>query len=74
MLGLVKRYNKISYEGFDMNGNIIKENAEGMKARVIQHEYDHLMGIMYTFRLADEKAYGFEDEIQEYWKKINEKK
>ena len=73
MSGLVKRYSKISYEGFDMNGNTIKEIAEGLHARVIQHEYDHLMGIVYTDRLADKKAYGYEEEIKEYWKKNHEK-
>ena len=73
MLGLVKRYSKISYEGFDMKGNVIKQNAEGLHARIIQHEYDHLMGIVYTQRLVDKKAYGFADEIEEYWKNNNEK-
>ena len=62
------------YEGFDMNGNIIKQNAEGLLARVIQHEYDHLLGILYTSKLVDKKAYGFEKEIEEFWKKENEKK
>ena len=73
MLGLVRRYSKISYEGFDMKGNIIKQNAEGLQARVVQHEYDHLMGIVYTQRLVDNKAYGFADEIEEYWKNNHEK-
>ena len=72
MLGLVKRHSKISYEGFDIAGNLIKKTAEGMHARVIQHEFDHLNGIVYTQRLADNKAYGYEEEIEEYWKKINE--
>ena len=74
MLGLVQRFSKISYEGFDMKGNIIKQNADGLHARVVQHEYDHLMGIVYTHRLVDKKAYGFSDEIEEYWKKNHEKK
>ena len=43
-----------------------------MQARVIQHEYDHLMGLVYTHRLANKKAYGYADEIEEYWKKNNE--
>ena len=57
-----------------MKGNIIKQNAEGLHARIVQHEYDHLMGIDYTHRLVDKKAYGFSDEIEEYWKKNHEKK
>ena len=72
MMGLVKRHSRISYEGFDINGNLIKQNAEGLHARIIQHEYDHLMGIVYTHRLADKKAYGYADEIEEYWKNIHE--
>ena len=74
MLGLVKRYSKICYEGFDMNGNIIKQEAEGLRARIVQHEYDHLMGILYTRRLVDKKAFGYADEIEEYWKKKHEQK
>ena len=72
MLGLIKRYKKISYEGYDINGNTIKQTAEGLLARVIQHECDHLNGILYTSRLVNKKAYGYEEEIEEYWKKINE--
>ena len=69
MLGLVTRYKKINYAGFDMDGNVINQNAEGLQARVIQHEFDHLMGVMYTQRLANKMAYGFVEEIEEYWKK-----
>ena len=69
MSGLVKRYSSISYEGFDINGNKIQQNAEGLHARVVQHECDHLNGIVFTHRLIDKKAYGYEDEIAEYWKK-----
>ena len=73
MSGLVKRFSKIRYKGFDMNGNIIKKTAEGLHARVIQHEYDHLMGILYIHRLADSKAFGFSEEIENFWKKRNKK-
>ena len=72
MLGLVKRYSSISYEGFDMSGNKIQQNAEGLHARIVQHECDHLNGIVFTHRLVDKKAYGYEDEIEEYWKKKHE--
>ena len=73
MLGLVKRYSKIRYTGFDLNGNKITNEAEGLLARVVQHEYDHLQGILYTKRLAHKDAFGFEEEIETYWKQ-NEKK
>ena len=69
MLGLVKRHSSISYEGFDISGNKIQRNAEGLEARIIQHECDHLNGIVFTHRLVDKKAYGYTDEIEEYWKK-----
>ena len=71
MQGLVTRYKKISYHGFDLDGNKIENHAEGLHARVVQHEIDHLNGVLYTDRLADKKAFGFEKEIIEFWK--NEK-
>ena len=72
MQGLVTRYKKISYTGHDLNGVKIKKQAEGLHARVIQHEIDHLNGILYIDRLADKKAFGFENEIVKFWK--NEQK
>ena len=72
MQGLVRRYKKIIYSGFDLDGNKINIQAEGLHARVVQHEIDHLDGILYTDRLVDKKAFGFEKEIVEFWK--NEKK
>ena len=74
MQGLVRRYNKIKYFGLDMDGNKIKNEAEGLHARVVQHEIDHLDGILYSDRLADKKAFGFEKEIIEYWKHVEKSK
>jgi len=71
MTGLVKRYSKINYEGFDMKGNLIKKEAEGLHARIVQHELDHLKGILYINRLVDNRAFGFVNEIEEYWKNKN---
>ena len=71
MQGYVRRYKRIKYSGFDMDGKKIENEVEGLHARVVQHEIDHLDGILYTERLADKKAFGFEKEITEYWK--NEK-
>ena len=71
MTGLVKRYSKINYEGFDMNGNLIKKEAVGLHARIVQHEIDHLQGILYINRLVNSKAFGFVNEIEEYWKNKN---
>ena len=71
MTGLVKRYSKINYEGFDMKGNLIKKEAEGLHARIVQHEFDHLKGMLYLNRLVDIRAFGFVNEIEEYWKNKN---
>ena len=70
MLGLVRRFSSIRYEGYDMSGNIIKKEAQGMHARVVQHEYDHLRGCLYINRLANKEAYGYSDEIEEFWRKV----
>lgn len=61
--GLVPRYTTIEYSGFDQEGNPIKRIAEGFHARVVQHECDHLDGILYPQRLKDLRFFGFEDEL-----------
>tara|TARA_B100002052_G_C15821523_1_gene570758 strand:- start:166 stop:690 length:525 start_codon:yes stop_codon:yes gene_type:complete len=72
MQGLVRRYDNIFYSGYDLDGKKIENEVKGLHSRVIQHEIDHLNGVLYTERLADNKAFGFENEIIKYWK--NEKK
>ena len=71
MQGLVRRFKKIKYHGYDITGKKIENEAQGLHARVIQHEIDHLDGILYIKRLADQKAFGFENEISKYWKNKN---
>jgi peptide deformylase len=61
--GIVPRYTKIKYSGFDPHGNLISRIAEGFHARVVQHEYDHLDGILYPQRIKDMRYFGFEDEM-----------
>ena len=61
--GLVSRYNKIEYSGYDPEGQFITQTAEGFHARVVQHEYDHLDGILFPHRLKDLRFFGFEDEL-----------
>ena len=68
MLGKVRRHNKIIYQGYDLKGNFIKKEAEGFESRVIQHECDHLEGILYTSRLIHPKLFGFVEEINKYHK------
>ncbi len=51
--GMVPRYQRIGYSGYDLAGNWIEREAEGFHARVVQHEIDHLDGVMYLDRMAD---------------------
>lgn len=62
--GLVSRYSKIEYSGFDPDGKRISCIAEGFHARCVQHECDHLDGILYPQRLKDLRYFGFEDELK----------
>jgi len=61
--GLVPRYKKIQYHGYDVEGRFFKRIAEDFHARVVQHEYDHLDGILYPRRIKDLQRFGFEDEL-----------
>ena len=63
MRGLVSRYSRIRYTGFDATGKVIDVDADGFHARVVQHECDHLDGILYTQRLVDAKKFGFTEEL-----------
>jgi peptide deformylase len=57
--GSVPRYTKLYYEGFDQNGNPISRNADDFHARVVQHEVDHLLGILYPMRIRDFSRFGY---------------
>jgi len=61
MRGVVSRYAKLRYCGFDAEGNSLDREASGFHARVVQHECDHLDGILYPMRLKDMKLFGYED-------------
>ncbi len=61
--GLVPRYRRIRYSGFDQRGQAIERVAEGFHARVVQHECDHLDGILYPQRIRDLRQFGFESEL-----------
>jgi peptide deformylase len=63
MRGIVPRYTKLRYTGFDGEGNPIDRIAEGFHARVVQHEYDHLDGILYPQRMTDMSRFGFNEEL-----------
>lgn len=61
MRGKVDRYAHIRYRGFDAEGNEIEREAHGFHARVVQHECDHLDGILYPARISDMRYFGFEE-------------
>jgi peptide deformylase len=61
--GLVERSAHIRYRGFDLDGKIVERTARGFHARVVQHECDHLDGILYPMRISDMRMFGFTDVI-----------
>jgi peptide deformylase len=61
MRGLVPRYSHLRYHGRDEYGAIIDHTVSGFHARVVQHECDHLNGILYPMRIRDMKNFGFSD-------------
>jgi len=63
MRGLVSRYTWLSYSGFDQHGKPLTREAHGFHARVVQHECDHLDGILYPMRLKDMRLFGYEDTL-----------
>lgn len=61
--GLVPRFRRVRYQGFDASGMPIDRSVEGFHARVVQHEVDHLDGVLYPQRVRDLRNLGFEDAL-----------
>jgi len=61
--GLVPRFRNIRYTGYDERGAPIDRIASGFHARVVQHECDHLDGILYPMRIRDFSRFGFTEEL-----------
>ena len=59
MRGVVPRYTQLRYQGFDQYGTAIDRTVSGFHARVVQHEVDHLLGILYPMRIRDLRQFGF---------------
>lgn len=57
--GMVPRFSRIRYTGFDQYGDPIDRTVEGFHARVVQHECDHLIGKLYPMRIRDFSQFGF---------------
>lgn len=63
MRGLVPRYARLRYQGFDEHGVPIDRNVGGFHARVVQHECDHLAGILYPMRIRDLRNFGYAEAL-----------
>jgi peptide deformylase len=61
--GLVPRYRRLRYRGRDVHGQPIDRTVEGFHARVVQHEVDHLDGVLYPMRMPNLDDFGFEDTL-----------
>lgn len=63
MRGLVPRWNALRYRGVTPAGEPVERTVSGFHARVVQHECDHLMGILYPMRIRDLRLFGFSDAL-----------
>jgi peptide deformylase len=63
MRGLVPRHKELRYTGFDEHGQIIDRTVSGLHARVVQHEVDHLDGVLYPMRIRDLRQFGFSEAL-----------
>jgi peptide deformylase len=63
MRGVVPRYLRVRYSGFDEHGKRFECEASGFHARVVQHECDHLDGILYPMRIRDLTRFGFNEAL-----------
>ncbi|MDN5752997.1 MAG: peptide deformylase [Nitrosospira sp.] len=61
MRGMVPRFARLRYQGSDQYGRFIDRTVGGFHARVVQHECDHLQGILYPMRITDFRTFGFTD-------------
>ncbi|MCA0403156.1 MAG: peptide deformylase [Proteobacteria bacterium] len=61
--GKVPRYKAIGYRGYDMEGNLIEREVSGLHARVVQHEFDHLEGVIFLDKVTDYSSLGFHEEL-----------
>jgi peptide deformylase len=63
MRGLVPRHSRLRYRGYDQYGNAIDRTVSGFHARVVQHECDHLHGILYPMRIRDLRNFGYTEAL-----------
>lgn len=63
MRGAVPRFRRVRYRGFGVDGQEIQAEVSGFHAGVVQHEYDHLDGLIYPMRMTDFRLFGFNEEL-----------
>jgi len=63
MRGRVPRHVRLRYQGVDLRGQPIDRTVDGFHARVVQHEVDHLLGILYPMRIRDLRDFGFTETL-----------
>jgi peptide deformylase len=63
MRGWVPRFKKLRYSGYDERGRRFQRDVDGFHARVVQHEVDHLDGVLYPMRIRDLTKFGFNEEL-----------
>jgi peptide deformylase len=63
MRGLVPRYKSLRYTGFDLDGAPIDRSVNDFHARVVQHEVDHLNGVLYPMRITNMRNFGFSETL-----------
>lgn len=71
--GLVPRFKYIRYSGYDQTGHFFQREVSGFHAKLVQHEYDHLQGKLFLFRIKDLRHFGFEDEVVEQMRALGTK-
>ena len=70
--GLVPRYQEIKVQAYDQKGRLLEFRAQGFQARVIQHEYDHLIGKVFLERMRGFESLSYLKEFSRFWKKHDE--
>ena len=66
MAGQVPRWTRIRYRALDLHGRMFEREASGYHARVVQHECDHLDGVLYPMRMTDLSSLGFVEELRRF--------
>jgi peptide deformylase len=70
--GLVPRYQVIKVQAYDQSGQLLDFKAQGLQARVIQHEYDHLIGKVFLERMRSLESLSYLKEFSRFWKRKDE--